>query len=159
MNVCLLSAPHFVRWWWTLGFSSHAETECFWKAKRRYSKYKNQPCNLRKKKKTNEIPFDLFFQSTTQQELVVTWVKQMWNGFSSETQFWNQTDWEKKTHGGTTGSSRTQIVELTQQPEKKLEEAPDSRTEELLFFFCCWCWLHPQSSWTTKLQKKKNHQL
>jgi hypothetical protein len=34
---------------------------------------------------------------------------------------------------------KTQTVELTQQPEKKLEEAPDSRTEELLFFFCCWC--------------------
>jgi hypothetical protein len=45
----------------------------------------------------------------------------------------------EKTHGGTTGSSRTQTVELTQQPEKKLEEASDSRTEELLFFFCCWC--------------------
>jgi hypothetical protein len=36
-------------------------------------------------------------------------------------------------------SENKQIEELTQQPEKKLEEAPDSRTEELLFFFCCWC--------------------
>jgi hypothetical protein len=65
----------------------------------------------------------------------------------------------EKTHGGTTGFSRPQTVELTQQPEKKLEEAPDLRTEELLFFCCCRCSLHPQSSWTTKLQKKKNHNL